>query len=212
LVWKSQGRSIHLTPVSAKICIKPSDYFWSSYRYYININIYCEWLKRTEILNYFSESLLKTYEEFIFQGVDDKTKEFYEKTHKTILGSERFIKDKLQTISEQQILFCSPSINHFKKLPSLEKIASRIAQYFNVDLEQLKKSKHGQKNIPRMFAIFIAKQYGQVTHKKIAHYFTNIKPNSVSTQVKRLEVLFKTNIEMQKHMENINNLLSMDVD
>jgi hypothetical protein len=63
-----------------------------------------------------------------------------------------------------------------------------------------------------MFAIFIAKQYGQATHQKIANYFTNIKLNSISTQVKRLETLFRTDIEMQKHLENINNLLFLDVD
>jgi putative transposase len=45
------SRYIHLNPVSSKICIKPCDYAWSSYRYYINENIHCSWLHKTKFWN-----------------------------------------------------------------------------------------------------------------------------------------------------------------
>ncbi|MES2217166.1 MAG: transposase [Pseudomonadota bacterium] len=205
------SRYIHLNPVSAKICANPIDYIWSSYRYYINENIHCSWLKKTTVLEYFSPSQLNEYEEFILEGVDDDTMKFYKKNPKAIFGSEKFVKDKLESLTETQAVFCRPSINQFQKINSLESITCLITQYFNVNSGQLTKSKHGQKNVPRMFAIFMAKQYSHLSHQKIADYFTNINRNSISTQIKRFEALLKTDVEIQKHMNNLINLVSSNV-
>jgi hypothetical protein len=79
-------------------------------------------------------------------------------------------------------------------------------------LSSLKSQSRVKKNSPRLFAIFIAKQYSQATHQKIAHYFTKIKANSISTHFKRFEAVCKSNIEMEKHMENLRSILLADVD
>ena len=82
----------------------------------------------------------------------------------------------------------------------------------NVHVYKLQNSKRGEKNIPRIIAIFVAKQYGQLTHQKITNYFTNIKPNSISTAIKRFNFIFKNNREIHNHIENICRLLFMNVD
>ncbi|MHB1946676.1 MAG: transposase [Gammaproteobacteria bacterium] len=199
------SRYIHLNPVVAKICEVPGEYPWSSYRYFLNKSSYCKWLRTDNILTYFDDPI--AYAKFVAEGLDVELEDFYNQKTKTILGTDKFISDALVKITESQKNFCKTDINRFKKIYSIESIITIIKKYFNVEIDHLKNSTRGKKNIPRIFAMFFTKQYGQLTHQQIANYFTNINSKSVGTLTDRLQLLIKNNNEMQKYFEDISYLL-----
>lgn len=73
------SRYIHLNPVTAKICQNPSDYAWSSCKYYLKNKHSLVWLKTSVIMKYLENCNPKAYEEFIFEGIDSEINNFYDK-------------------------------------------------------------------------------------------------------------------------------------
>jgi chromosomal replication initiation ATPase DnaA len=66
-----------------------------------------------------------------------------------------------------------------------------VANYFLVEVDTLKTTKPETRNIPRMIAIFLAKQCGQLTYQKIADYFTKINADSIGMVINRLEKIIQ---------------------
>jgi len=204
------SRYIHLNPVSANICQNPANYPWSSLRYYLDKNIKNEWLKTTTILKYFHSCL--SYAEFINEGVDDELQDFYKnKFYKSILGSKEFLQNALSALTEKQKISCTPDIKRLNQLPSIDSIATIVANYFSVEVDILKTTKPGTRNIPRMFAIFLAKQCGQLSYQKISSYFTKISADSVGMVINRFEKNIQHDERMVIHCEKLVEILIKDM-
>ena len=200
------SRYIHLNPVKAKLSNNPFDYQWSSYRYYLNRNMHCQWLRKEVILSYFNSDI-QLYADFTADGTDEELENFYNEKLKTVLGSDKFVAEVCATITKEQKIFCQPDINRISKILEIEKITEVVINYFSVTYNSLKQSKHGRKNLPRIFAIYFAKQYCQLTHKKISDFFTNINPRSVGIILNRLEkVLENEGNEIKTHFENLKHI------
>jgi len=142
------------------------------------------------------------------ENVENELQEFYNLKTKTILGSDQFIAHILGKTSEEQKISCQTDINRFKKIYPIESIINIITKYFNVEINRLQNSQRGNRNIPRILAIFYVKQYCQLTHQAIAKYFTKIKPKSIGNLIGRLETQIINDLSLQKHMDNINCLFS----
>ena len=86
-------RYIHLNPVEAKITVFPANYLWSSCRFFSKGVKGPPWLTIKPTLDLFGrkEKAQENYAQFLSEGVDTTTKEFYDKDKRgPILGDENF--------------------------------------------------------------------------------------------------------------------------
>jgi len=90
------SRYVHLNPVRAGLAKSPSEYRWSSYRYYVGEEREPEWLTTELVLGYFGgrgRSGYKRYREFVEEAVPMELESPLKKViSATFLGSEDFIK------------------------------------------------------------------------------------------------------------------------
>ncbi|MHB1947924.1 MAG: transposase [Gammaproteobacteria bacterium] len=197
------SRYIHLNPVEASICADPIEFEWSSLKSYINLENTYNWLI-TEFLLSFFKSNKDNYHNFIKEGIDVQTKDFYSKIRlPSILGKQEFIDSNVKTVSKKNRVNCAADLNRLKNLPSIITIAEIVSKYFSVELNSLKKGNKGYRNVPRSLGIYLAKQYGQLSHRKIAEFFTNITPPSIGISVKNIEVMILANPEINTHLFNL---------
>ncbi len=89
------SRYIHLNPVRAGVAKRPSEYIWSSYRYFIGLKESPVWLKDDSILGYFDKDrgmAQHLYWDFVEKGLgkdfEDPLKEVFAST---FLGKGEFI-------------------------------------------------------------------------------------------------------------------------
>lgn len=199
------SRYIHLNPVSAAICKNPEDYSWSSYRYYLNTTSAPSWLKTGLILNYFGNNNPKNeYNNFVAQGIDEDTQKFYSKAFiPVVFGKEKFRAEHLNKITPKQLIFCNPDIRRIKNLPDILDIVKIVSEYFGIDIDNLKSTRPGVKNTPRMTAIYFSKRFAQSSYKQISNYFLNITSASVSMVIKRFEFLLLHDSEIHLVYESI---------
>ena len=184
-------RYIHLNPVQANLVQDPKDYPWSSHRHYLKAKDE-EWLRVTGTLKFFSPSLRtakKAYTDFIRDGVDPKTKAFYAmKKSGSIFGDVDFVED----IKEKYLTNQSGSAHEVPDLRPLygERLISRIKKEvsgeFKVSEDSLSRSKRGEPNKPRTFAMALArdmsglhlgeltKHFGVGSYKTISHHYRKL--------------------------------------
>lgn len=123
------------------------------------------------------------------------------------MGTEKFVENILSQLTNKQRTFCQPDIGRFKKLPSIEGIATTVADYFSVDIAMLMRTTRGTKNLPRIFTIFLARQCGQLSYQKISEYFTQLKSDSVGMVIKRFEKRLQEDGLVERHYINLIRIL-----
>lgn len=100
---KELSRYIHLNPVRSGLVKNPSEYGWSSYRYYIGRAREPQWLTTAFILGFFGgrrQSTYRKYREFVEEGVSKTIESPLRKVvASTFLGGEEF----LQRIREERL-------------------------------------------------------------------------------------------------------------
>ncbi len=96
------SRYIHLNPVKAKICKKPQDYCWSSYRFFLGLDQSPVWLQLTETLQFFGDMDQKNkYCGFAFGGLRaNAVAQVYHRTKQRILLDEQ-LKTTINNIEKQ---------------------------------------------------------------------------------------------------------------
>lgn len=201
------SRYIHLNPVESNLCQDPFDYQWSSYRFYIQFVDKPKWLYCKMILTLMTgDNLQKSYLHFVMQGVDEEIANFYNKKQlPVILGSDLFIKKHVESVSEKIKEICGADIKRCKEFPDISMIMNAVIKYYQIDTRAIFASTTGKLNIHKMIVIFLAKQLGQLSHKKISEYF-GLKPSSISTALKRFDL---TKNKCQKLEEEIGALTSV---
>lgn len=126
------SRYIHLNPVRAGLVKSPSEYGWSSYRYYIGSKKEPNWLTTELLLGYFGgrgQSGYRRYREFVEKGV---TMEFESPLSgviaSTFLGSAKFIKrikeEYLEDMKNDKRNI--PAVKQVLRGPSLEQIEKAV--------------------------------------------------------------------------------------
>jgi len=177
------SRYIHLNPVAAKLVKQAEAYPWSSYPAYLKKSKEPLWLRTGETLDYFGKkSYRQKYKAFVEEGIDKELDNYFKKLKRIpILGSEAFIK----TVSEKYLqeshkIKDIPAHKQIESIPSLEKIAQVITSYYQLDNSDLKKSKRGEGNIPRMAFMYLAQRFGQYDLLSISSKVGNIGAAGVS--------------------------------
>lgn len=93
-------------------------------------------------------------------------------------------------VDQKKISESSSDVKKISSLPEINTIIEVTSKSFQVTKECLLTSAIGQKNIPRIIAIYLARYVGQYTYVKISIYF-NITPDGVSSSIKRAKKLLK---------------------
>ncbi len=129
---KELSRYIHLNPVRAGLVKSPSEYGWSSYRYYIGSKREPEWFATELLLGYFGgrgRSGYRKYGEFVEKGVTMKLESPLSGViASTFLGSEEFIKrikeEYLEDMKNDKRNI--PAVKEVLRGPSLEQIEKAV--------------------------------------------------------------------------------------
>ena len=194
------SRYIHLNPVAAHLVKQAQHFKWSSYQCYFTHASH-QWLHTSHVLYFFND--ITSYLEFVEEGVDDELRDFYgQEQLPVILGKEKFSQEKIINLSDDYKISTDTDINRIKKRIDIQTICELTARYFQVETDRLKSSAK-MRNYPRILAIYLSRNLSLLTHQEIAEYFTGIARVSVSTTLKRCDVLIKTNPEVKSHHENL---------
>ena len=205
-------RYIHLNPVQANLAQDPKDYPWSSHHYYLKAKDK-EWLKVTETLKFFADSLQSAKEEyldFIRDGIDPKTRAFF-KTKKSgsIFGDVDFVeavKDKFfrgetptHEIPEARTLGGERMIRRIKK---------KVSGKFKVGEEDLCFSKRGKRNVPRTMAVALARELSGLHLAEIAGHFKTGSYKAVSAHHRNLLKSISQDVSMRRVYEGLSEDIS----
>ena len=213
------SRYIHLNPVVAGIVNKPEQYRWSSYVAYINPRFSHDWLITKTTLNKFgTKSQKQKYQIFIQEGHPNGKSQpdtlFKKLKRMPILGSEAFIKTITDTyMTEGELNFAQ--FNHEKikpKVPSILSIMSAVAQYYQVNIYELKSVNRSPNNRkPRTIAIYLSCLLSNQKSQIIADYFTNTSAQGISKAFCRLKQEIESDIALQKEINYLIKCLSVVV-
>ena len=175
------SRYIHLNPVRAGIVEKPEDYEYSSYRAFAS-GEEDKILDQSTILSMITSQMgeaRKRYCEYINSGIGEDIKNPFEGVYGGfILGGEKFIKEALKQLKEEYLQ--KDDISHKKELKSaykIEEIVERVAELFNISIEDIKVNKTPQ---ARKIAVYLAKKKTAATNKEIGEYFKGLSYSGVA--------------------------------
>ena len=189
-------RYIHLNPVEANLVQDPKDYHWSSHLQYLKAkNEY--WLSVTQPLSFFSDSASKArkaYFNFIKDGIDPKTKTFFNhKKQDPVFGDSDFvdkIKDKfLSNRKDKQ----SAEITQLRSMRGdliLNRINKIVLKHFRISEAELCLAGRGRRNKPRSVAIALARELSGLGLQEIADYYKLGSYKTVSAHHRRLRQSF----------------------
>lgn len=192
------SRYIHLNPVRAKIVPTPEKYKWSSYNDYLNRknDVYID---KDRIKN----SLVMTesqYRRFVQDGINNKAVIFDQVYAGFLLGSAKFIEEKLQYLKGKVE---SKDFSYRKEIAFLadeEEFIDVIAKAYHKNVEDLCK-----KNRPlpeRKIAIYLLKHFTQLTNSEIGEKF-GITFSAVSKAAKDADSLIQQDSKTKQLVERI---------
>ena len=202
------SRYIHLNPVKGNLVNRAEDYQWSSCAAYLGEVESPDWLQTQQVLSQFGNKLQQQkYKLFLEEGVDKEITSFFNKLKRLpILGCEAFTK----TISEKYLHEKALSLEvpeqnllYKKKLPKLDEVMAVVAEYYQIDLAELLKSKRGLINLPRSVAIYLACQMTGQNLQVIAKAFNNINYWCVSKTALNLGKKTNQDVKLQLAIKEI---------
>ena len=199
------SRYIHLNPSVAKMVKRAEKYRWSSYLDYLQPKNKASWLSVEEILTMVSsKKSSESYRFFIEQGLDNETKDFYNRANTPIILGKSGIKEKLlKRLSEVKIRSSLSDYKRTRELPSLAKIALVCANYFNIKEEDLYRAMRGKMNEPRKIAIYGSRVWASEKLSNIAELYHCRNHSSISNTVKQIDERMKKNRKLEKVISEI---------
>ncbi len=178
------SRYIHLNPVRAKMTDNPAKYRWSSYLAYLGKKD--SLLDRDKIRQYLNMNTGQ-YEGFVSGGIQNPGDPFKNIHAGFLLGSVKFIKEKLKTLSYQVE---GDEISHKQIInltASKDEIIKAITDKYHKTIEQIRISKLRPMKEKRL-ALYLLRKYTGLTNKEIGLEL-GMKPMAVSKSALRMEQL-----------------------
>ncbi len=200
-------RYIHRNPVKAGIANGLNNYIWSSHKGYISIAKRWNWLNKNFIFSLFTENRqewVKRYRQFI-SIEDDEEDEIAAvlegKKWPSILGPQSFI-DWVK--GQHYALKSDEEIPDAKTLdPDADLIIETVCAFYNVNRDDLCKSKRGEFNEPRSAAIYLMRKLRRDSLKRIAGQFQMEKYSSISSIIQRLKLRMQRDRNLKNHIEKL---------
>jgi len=191
------SRYVHLNPVRAGLVKNPSEYRWSSYRYYIGEEREPEWLTTALILGYIGghrQSTYRKYRQFVQEGITTRLKNpLGNVIASTFLGGENFIQRirkeylEVRKIDRRNI----PSAKKVLKGPTPGEIEAAVAKVIGED-----------QSLYRKLCIHLSHQWSGWRLEEIGAHF-GMKGGAVSQLSRRLKKVMDGDKRMGKLLESI---------
>ncbi len=190
---KELSRYIHLNPVRAGLVKSPSEYPWSSYRYFTGKDKKPEWLTTELVLGDFGgegRTGFRRYREYVERR---ETKElespFKRIIASTFLGSEEFINNiRIEYLEKKKIDKRNiPAIKKVLRGPSLEDIEKAVVKVLGKDHTLYKK-----------MCVYLSHQYSGMRLEEIGACF-----GMTSSAISQLSRRFKETIRGHKELGRI---------
>lgn len=194
---KELSRYIHLNPVRAGIVKAPSEYPWSSYRYFMGERSGPKWLTTEFVLAEFGGAGRKgfrRYREYVEEGVTQEIENPLEKVvASTFLGREGFIESiKLKYLEEKEIDGREiPALKKILKGPSIEAIEKAVTRTVGQGYPLFKK-----------ICVYLSYQYSGLNLREIGEYF-GMQRSAVSQLSRRFAEMIKGDLELGKLLSKI---------
>ena len=199
---KELSRYIHLNPVRAGLVEVPEKYQWSSYKYYIERNMSCSFIKTDFIMEYFENSR-KKYQKFVNKGIIQNDADFLEKlTVGNILGNDEFMElvktNYLRTIKRSE------------DLPDFKKLKKKYVEHKNI-LKILELEYKENKKKRDQIGAYCLRKYTNKTLREIINIVYGQERNisSISKIVSRIDEKRKNNSIFHSQITKIEEKMSM---
>jgi len=192
------SRYIHLNPVRAKKVKSPEKYCWSSYSGFLGKKDLC--LDKDKVGQYLDMDK-KNYRRFVLEGIEKNIDPFKNIYAGFLLGSAKFIKEKLKDLGNQvegkDVAHKQTIIRSISK----DDIMKAVADKYKKTIEQICVSKSRPKKAKHV-AIYLLRKYTELTNKEIGNEF-GMKFSAVSKAALRIEQLIKQDKKLKQKVENI---------
>jgi putative transposase len=203
------GRYIHRNPIDMKkpLVDKLEDYPWSSYPSYVK-KYDCDWLSKEQSIRMIGGNKpVQRYREFVADGVDEETKNFYHAGNQASVIGDKSFREKVLKHREEKT---GARLEALIVRPKAEQIVNAVAKVYRCNKESIVLRKKGKQpqNEPRKIAIYACQTIGDLPQKEIAIFFGLNNPGSVSPAI----AWVKSNLndtDIKKRLKKIEKNLSM---
>jgi len=201
---------IHLNPIRAGFVKKAEDYFWSSYKFYINNIDSPRFLEIKFLLGLFGnveKDIVKTkldYKQYVENQIESKYDPKKEIIANTVLGSRKFIKyirenaEKNGWINNKN----TPDYKRFFKTKSIKVNNKKMKIQENLLTKNIFENVELYKNEKRKVLIYLFRKYTDMTLTEIGKEF-GILGSSVSLNYKRFCQTLEFDEEIAEKLKNI---------
>ena len=178
---KELSRYIHLNPVRAGVDQGPSEYEWSSCRYYMARKEAPEWLHREFILSYFADdpsAAMKKYRAFVLSVMGQEYESpLSERRHSVILGSQEFVEEIKSSFLKNRL----PD----RDVPDLKDLPKRV------ELSQVDKAVDrilaSDKKLSRQVKLYFSHRYSGLRLKEMGRWY-GISESGVTQASRRVRL------------------------
>ncbi len=193
-------RYLHLSPVAARLVIKPEAYRWSSHGTYVGTNNKPSWLNVSEVLKGFPSR--RAFHRFVVAGNDSKLEQFYRAGRQSpILGSDRF----RGRFTGKDARLSAPHSRKRRRVarPSLERILAAVAKVYRVPIDELRIGRRGEEREGRKVAMYLVKRLCDVTLQETAGHFGVTSFGSVAWACHQVRTAMAKDQEMRRRVQRI---------
>ena len=198
-------RYIHRNPLEARLVDNLQEYNWSSHKGYLSKAKKWDWLHKRFPLSLFSKDYdesIKLYRRFVSQEVPDEINRILGRRKlPAVLGTKRFM-DRVKALfffdkSHEEI----PEAKTLAPYP--DRILGAVAKLYEVEMDDLYRSRRGYFNEPRNVAIYLTRRLRGDTLKGVGEIFGINKNSTVSSIIDRARRGMRRDKGMRLRLEKL---------
>jgi REP element-mobilizing transposase RayT len=189
-------RYVVLNPVRAKLCVRPEDYRWSSYRATAGLEAAPEWLDVAAVHGLFGpdkETAQPAYRDFVLAKIGCEDRLWDKLTNQLYLGSESWTKMMRKQVETKPRSTDHPRTQRAVGRPKMHVIVSAVAKAAGETAESIRETRG---HILRSLVAWLGWHEGLVTLRSIAASLRLRSEGHISNLIRRCEQAFCENSEL----------------
>jgi REP element-mobilizing transposase RayT len=186
-------RYVVLNPVRAKMCERPEEYRWSSYRATAGLEEAPDWLDLAPVHRLFAADAAKAqplYRDFVLAKIGCEDRLWDKLTNQFYLGSEAWCKTMRRKVETRPRSTDHPRIQRAVGRPKMHMIVSAVAKAAGQTAESIRETKG---HILRSLVAWLGWHEGLVTLRSIAASLRLRSEGHISNLIRRCEQAFADN-------------------
>lgn len=203
-------RYIHRNPLQAGLVNRLENYRWSTHRLYLAKDKAVHWLQKDLVLSMLERDKQKQRQAYIDFMKKEEDAQIIGKLYgqgklPLLLGTKGFIEDIRHKYRGNANVKDTPQVRElFQEKSRIEKAVSSAYQ---VNREELIKSRRGNYNEARNVAIYLMRKHTGASLSEIGNRFAMRSYSSVSSVIQRMEQALKADIGLRKRMADVEAIL-----